>query len=400
MHLIQKSKGIMVGLACGDALGALVEYIPRYYVDICKKIKDMAPPLPLETLINQADSETAINQLQRYIDFMCLPGLYTDDTQQAILLGESLVTNNGVNQENLAKLYVQGVKQKGYGESGIFRHAGPGFKEAVTNIMMFKPLNTCGANSAGNGAAMRIAPLGIYYRDDVDKLLKATIDISLITHRDIRGIAAAGLIAFTIAYSINKSWDTLNTSHLLSELKTFTKQLEETIIKDYPTINNTPITQHQVSDSILVLEEIKTLDFENAITTLDKWAQKTSGNEYCYHNSPFALGSVLYSLYLFISLGSDWETAVLTAVNGGGDTDTIAAMVSAMCGAIHGYDLIPANWTQSIMNRECIEDLSVALITSKISCTNFIEIEKQLCKKELEYRHKYRQMLHKTLGFI
>lgn len=399
MHLIQKSKGIMVGLACGDALGALVEYIPENYMKICNKIEDMTPPLPLETLINQANSELTINRLQRYIDFMCLPGLYTDDTQQAILLGESLVTNNGVNQESLAKLFVKGFKLKEYGESGIFRHAGPGFKESVNNIMRFKPLNMCGAISAGNGAAMRIAPISIYFREDIDKILKATIDISLITHRDIRGIAAAGLIAFTIAYSINKSWTSLNISDLLSELKAFTKQLEERITMDYPTVVYTSTTKHQVSDSVLLLEEIQGQDFTSAITSLDKWAQKTSGYDNCYHNSPFALGSVLYSLYLFIRLGSDWEKAVLTAVNGGGDTDTIAAMVSAMCGAIHGYDLIPTNWTQGIMNREGIEDLSIALITSQIPCTNFIDIEKGLCKKEIEYRHSYRQMLHKTLGF-
>ncbi|NLB89242.1 MAG: hypothetical protein GX790_08475 [Syntrophomonadaceae bacterium] len=399
MDLIQKSKGIMVGLACGDALGALVEFMPKDFLNMVIEIKDMAPPLPLETLINQANSETTLNRIQRYIDFMCLPGLYTDDTQQAILIGQSLVVNQGVNQEYIAKLFVKGFKSKEYGEGGVFRHAGPGFKESINNIMRFKPLNMCGAISAGNGAAMRIAPVGIYYRDDVDKLLKATIDISLITHRDIRGIAAAGIIAFTIAYLINKSWESLNISHLLSELKIFTKELEETIAGNYPTVNYTLDTKHQVSDSITVLEEIQSLDLQAAIPILDEWARKTSGSDSCYHNSAFALGSVLYSLYLFTTLGLNWEKAVLTAVNGGGDADTIAAMLGAMCGAIHGYESIPANWVQKLMNRESIEILSRALITLELPSTDFINIEKQLCKKELEYRNYYRQLLHKSLGF-
>lgn len=399
MDLIQKSKGIMVGLACGDALGALVEYLPKDYFNIDITVKDMAPPLPLETLIKQADSETAFNRLQRYIDFMCLPGLYTDDTQQAIILGQSLVANNGVNPEYIAHLYVKGFKLKEYGECGIFRHAGPGFKESVNNIMKFKPLNMCGVVSAGNGAAMRIAPVGLYFRDDRDKLLKAVIDISLITHRDIRGIAAAGLIAFTIAYVIDKSWETLNIKNLLSDLKIFTKDLEKTIADEYSTVTYTPETKHQVSDSISVIEEIQNLDLKAAIPVMDEWAQKTSGSSYCYHNSSFALGSVLYSLYLFTTLGSDWEKAVLTAVNGGGDADTIAAMVSSMCGALHGYDTIPTNWVQNLINREYIENLSTALITLESFTMDFINTEKQLCKKEQEYRSYYRQILHKSLGF-
>ncbi|HZK43942.1 MAG TPA: ADP-ribosylglycohydrolase family protein [Syntrophomonadaceae bacterium] len=396
MHLKEKSKGVMVGLASGDALGALAENIPNEYQT--KRIEFMAAPLPLKTLIEQANTELTFNHLQTYIDTMCLPGLYTDDTQQALCVAHSLITNKGVNQRNLANLYIKGARQPGYTDYGIFRHAGPGFRKSVNNLMIFKPLHTSGVVSAGNGAAMRIAPIGIYFRDNIDQLLRATIDLSLITHRDIRGIAAAGLISYTVAYLFNKSWPTFDSNHFLAELNVFIHELENIIIQDYPTVDFTSETKHQVSNSLVILD-IWTANHEAAVTTLTNWARLTSGNSLCKHNSPFALASVLYSLYLFINRGIDWENAVLTAVNGGGDADTIAAMVSAMCGAIHGYSNIPTNWTEKLLNIKYLEEISETLITGQKSWLDFIETEKQLCKMEIEYRNKFRKILHASLGF-
>ncbi len=90
--------------------------------------------------------------------------------------------------------------------------------------------------SAGNGAAMRITPLGIYYHHDHELLEKAIIDASLLTHRDIRGIAAAGVIAFAVAYAIDHDPCHIDYSELLAELTVLVGSLEKRLSLDYPSI--------------------------------------------------------------------------------------------------------------------------------------------------------------------
>lgn len=59
---------------------------------------------------------------------------------------------------------------------------------------------------------------------------------------------------------------------------------------------------------------------------------------------PDALESVAFSIAVFLRNQTDFRTAVLEAVNAGGDTDTSAAMVGAMVGARVGARGIPAEW--------------------------------------------------------
>ncbi len=399
MNLIDKACGAMLGQACGDALGVLAENIPLRFDRKIQQVTTLDIPLPLEKLIKETNTEDDLNILQQYIDHMALPGLYTDDTQQAILLAWSLINNQGVEQEDIAGLWVKGARIPTCGELGIFRQAGSGFKQVVQNLMIFTPPNKSGVKSAGNGAAMRISPVGVFFKNDIDNLLKATIDISIISHHDIRGIAAAGLVAYSVAYLLNTSRDNFNIEDFIYNLQEFVRELENVIIADYKIIEDEIPTRHQVSSAIDTIVDISSLSHTKALAVLDKLAQKASGRNNCWHNSPFVLGSVIFSLYIFISQGMNMEKAVLTAVNGGGDADTIGAIVGTMCGALHGYQKIPANWLNSLLNIEFLKQLGAALITRQPVSENPLEIEKHLCKREIAFRHKYRQMLNKTLGY-
>lgn len=398
MDLLNKAQGTMVGLACGDALGALAENIPLDYKSEVKTISQMVLPLPLKKLIPKAENEKSLNRLQDYINHMPLPGLYTDDTQEAMLLALSLINNQGINPRDIADLFIQAAKIPGYNELGIFRQAGPGFKEAIKNLMIYKPLNRAGVISAGNGAAMRISPLGVYYNQDIDILLQATIKASMITHRDIRGIAAAGIVAYTVAYSLDKAGNTFKASDFIYNLKLFVRELENIIIANYNTIQYEIETKHQISDAINIISDISNLDYEKVTARLDKLARTTSNTKNSRHNSPFALGSVLFSLYIFISQGAELKQAILTAVNAGGDADTIGAMVGTMCGALHGYEKIPPNWRDSLYNMEILKEVGASLITGLPINVDLIDIEKDMCKKEILFRNKYRQLVHKTWG--
>ena len=403
MLLEMRAQGVMIGLALGDALGVISEglsagEISRRY----GSIKDFNAIGTIDKQIYRADDERTINALQRFITNLPLPGLYSDDTQQALILTDSLLLHGKIDVDHIVAACLKMALYPRQGSLGLFRGAGPGFKTFIDNLWRGKPYNECSIISAGNGAAMRIAPLGIYYHHDLDALEQAVIDASLLTHRDIRGIAAAGLIAFTIAYIVGQDRQVIDHDQLLSELTVLIHSLENRLSLDYPLVVWEDFTVDQVSRSIDMLHSLLDHDHDVAITKLDTWAVTMSKDASCSHNHPFALGSVIFSLYLFVKLGHDPEKAILTAVNDGGDTDTIAAMVGALCGALRGPARFPSAWQEQLVNREQICLRSRALVETNFDfglLQELFELEKAACKAEDDYRDQYRKTLQEQLGF-
>ncbi len=237
MLLKERAEGVMIGLALGDALGVITEGLSAG--EILRRygfIKDFNALDTIDKHVNQADDERTLNALQRFIDHLPLPGLYSDDTQQALILADSLIQHQKIDVDYIAAAYLKMALYPRQNSLGLFRGAGPGFKTVIDNLRRGKPYTKCSVISAGNGAAMRIAPLGIYYHHDLDALEQAIIDVSLLTHRDIRGIAAAGIIAFAVAGVIDHAWQVIDHDQLLSEIFIFVRSLEKRLSLDYPLV--------------------------------------------------------------------------------------------------------------------------------------------------------------------
>src|SRR5580658_4148184 len=87
-------------------------------------------------------------------------GAVTDDTGQAILLGRLLVKGHGtVDPRELAQALVSW--ERDMAERGSLDLLGPSTKRAVAAVLAGTPPEEAGASGATNGAAMRIAPVGI-----------------------------------------------------------------------------------------------------------------------------------------------------------------------------------------------------------------------------------------------
>ena len=100
---------------------------------------------------------------------------YTDDTQLTLHTADALIKGNGFNIDNFVKEYVKWLDDPpigpGYGCISSIRKLkyGVSWKEAASN-------------SGGNGTAMRISPIGLFYCKDILGLKDASIKSSLITH--------------------------------------------------------------------------------------------------------------------------------------------------------------------------------------------------------------------------
>lgn len=67
------------------------------------------------------------------------------------------------------------------------------------------------------------------------------------------------------------------------------------------------------------------------------------------------------SMAIFYAGKGDFETGILAAVNNGGDSDTIASVVGALCGAFNGISAIPREWLKKIEEVNQLDCESMAI---------------------------------------
>lgn len=269
---------VLLGTAVGDALG-----------------------VPFETklvnfeLLLAWDGKTYLGSEHHKL----LPGQYSDDTQMSLMVAESLIENNGFNPDNLSARYVDWMtsgRWRGHGKTTMF---------ALQNIIDGKHWSESGiAGSLGNGTAMRAAPFGVYYRNDIDTLIKVVKIDSAITHASDDAEAGALAIALTAAFSVNKDLD-----NLLDRLVEY-------------------LPDSKVKNSISSLDSLINAEHISAPQALRHLGTKANVTE-----------TVPSALYCFLKF-TDYHEAVEASIRAGGDTDTTAAIVGALIGARDGMKVI------------------------------------------------------------
>ena len=300
-----KFLGSMVGTAVGDALGMPVEGLTVEQVKFrFGKVKDMfSGRLPA--------------------------GFYTDDTEMMIGVAESLIENKGFNGENMAKKFIQNLNPlRGYGWGPLqvlnWIREGLAWDEAGKKLYG-------GEGSYGNGGAMRIAPVGLFYYDNPEKLRLVAYNTTKITHTHKLGLEGAIVQAYAVALAVNlnpeKSFDPKN---FLQKIYDFTQDR---------------IYQEKIKLVKLLLE--KDADISEVVLKLG--------------NGIEAFNSVPTAIYSFLLNYGSFEDSVVYAVNLGGDTDTLGAMTGAIAGAYHGIKKIPKRWLDKLENKDYIKSLAEKL---------------------------------------
>ena len=140
-----RAQGALYGLAIGDALGMPTQLLSRPQI--------VARWGPLLTGFEPAPDEHPIAAGHQAGDI-------TDDTEQAVLLGRLLVAGHGrIDPRELADTLVAWeADMKARGSLDLL---GPSTRRALAAVQAGAPPEEAGATGDTNGAAMRIAPVGI-----------------------------------------------------------------------------------------------------------------------------------------------------------------------------------------------------------------------------------------------
>jgi ADP-ribosylglycohydrolase len=308
-------RGMLLGLAIGDALG------------------------------NTSEGLTAGEREERFgeiRDYLPNPhaggarvGLPSDDSQLAFWTLESLLDRGVLDPEDLSARFAS---------RQIF-----GIGQSVQRFLLNRELGLapwyrCGAANAGNGALMRIAPIVLLHPDGTGSGLWLDSPLaSIVTHRDAASVAAS--VAFTDLLSRLLRLPAVPTAEWI--IGTFVDTMRQ-VCTDEP---------YRARGGLFDNQESAFADYlDRALgeAARRRWSTRHACD--AWHSGAYLLETVPSVLWILASHAHDPEEALVRAVNDTHDNDTIAAVVGAAVGALHGASALPAAWRAGLLGRTGASD--------------------------------------------
>ena len=257
-------------------------------------------------------------------------GQYSDDSQLARELMQSYAAQKKFDPADYAERIKRIFSEKrivGFGYST---------KEAAKRLAHGISWEESGAPppSAGNGSAMRAAPVGLFFYDNPQKLIQAAHDQGRITHKDPR--CSAGAVAISGAVALVLQDNELQPDRFVSMLAEWTTPFNQGFADGLQTLLHC-LSMPPEKASLLIADIGMDADYIDD----EEWKGM----------SAYVVSSVLWSLYAFLRTPDDYWGTVCTAIAAGGDTDTTAAMAGAVSGAYLGIGEIPSRLTGYLNDR-------------------------------------------------
>ncbi|MEA1876979.1 MAG: ADP-ribosylglycohydrolase family protein [Bacteroidota bacterium] len=304
---LEKAKGLIYGLAIGDALGLPTEFLA----------------------LDSIKAKYGKKGIQDLPD----PALFTDDTQMSIAIAEAMIRSGEKDiEEIMVAVKEEFIKWLHSPENN--RVPGRTCLMGVKNMENGMPWSQSGiARSKGCGSAMRTAPIGYLYQHDPEKLREVAHATGICTH----GHPTADAACIGAAYLVKLALDDIQPNEMISLLLSFTNGISE-----------------EFDEAILKIN--KCLDWDDEEKALTYLGEGWVGEE-----------AVALALYCFLKYPHDYEKVVIRGANTNGDSDSIACIGGTISGAYLGINAIPDNWVKSIEKSEYLGNLATRLVEKKES---------------------------------
>jgi ADP-ribosylglycohydrolase len=301
-----RALGALYGLAVGDALGMPTQTLPR------DAVRDLFGD------VAWFHDGPDVNPVSRGLP----AGSVTDDTDQALIVARALLDGDGhVSGQDLAgRLLAWQVAMVAKGSADLL---GPSTARALEAVGRGVPVDEAGRHGDTNGAAMRVAAVGVAVPPEpLERLVDRVVEVSRVTHHTRAAIAGASAVAAAVSLGVlgSRAGDQLDTAVQAAELGG--RHGSDTGAPD-------------VADRIRhAVELVRGAPGEAA--ALDAVAERVGTGVATHESVPAAFALVA------LSPGDPWR-AVRLAAGLGGDSDTIAAMAGAVAGSRTGLAGFPAD---------------------------------------------------------
>jgi ADP-ribosylglycohydrolase len=255
------------------------------------------------------------------------PWRYTDDTQMALSIVETLSTHGEIDRTSLAKSFGKHYDiSRGYGPAMHLLmpmiRSGKHWEREARSLFG-------GQGSWGNGSAMRVAPLGAYFADDLDAAAEQAAKSAVVTHANPEAIAGATAIVAAAALACQA------------------REREEPIEPD--AFFEQVLARVPEGKTHAGIAQARELPAD--VTVLDVAATVGNGRRVsCPDTVPFCLWCAAHYL-------DNYEEAMWATVSALGDRDTTCAIVGGIVACYTGVEGIPPDWLAA---REPLPDWMIA----------------------------------------
>ena len=312
MTSMKLARSVMLAVALGDALGLPVEIQEAPPRD--EWLEDIEGLKPLVV------SDVAV---------------YSDDTEMMLILAESLVENCGFNPTDFAARMARKartwdpIRNYGVGVSEVIEAIRRGVDWRVAARRVWG-----GQGSYGNGAAVRVPPIPLFYelRDSIELMAVAQ---AMVTHTHPLGVEAARLFALALHY-LAKGLELSQLPKLL---------VREAVLEEY-------------RERLELIDELLGAKPERVVKVLG--------------NRSVAYESLPAAVYAAVAAEGDVARSIAYALSLGGDADSIAAMAAALSAAYNPEAVkhpVLSKLSAILENVELIEELAARLVRVRERCS-------------------------------
>jgi len=284
-EILARAKAAFLGLALGDALGATTEFMT-----------------PGEIRAQYKVHRKIIGGGWLHLK----PGRVTDDTEMSLAIARSLTFCGEWNLEDIARNFVNWMRSKPIDIGATVRK---GIRQHMrTGSLAVEPNEW----DAGNGAAMRMAPVALFTLGDEEMLRRCSLEQAHLTHNHPLSDAACLCVGRMIQAAI------------LGVDRFALHKMTRELVAEYP---NFKFNHYNGQASGYVVETMRTV----------------------FH---------------FLFTTATFEECLTGIVNQGGDADTTGAIGGTIAGAFYGLDALPQKWLKKLDRtvRESVEEQSERLI--------------------------------------
>lgn len=182
MNLEERARGCLLGLACGDAVGATLEFVPR------------------------AQIQTPLTEMQGGGFWQLNRGEWTDDTSMALCLADSLLACQNFDAQDQLFRYLRWATngynsiREGQPAFGMGNHTGHELMDFEKTGRSYS--QNADPNKAGNGSLMRIAPIALFFFHQPQNLERYAKLSSKTTHAAAACLEACGYFAKLLAHAL------------------------------------------------------------------------------------------------------------------------------------------------------------------------------------------------------
>lgn len=277
------------------------------------------------------------------------PGLLTDDGAQLIGMAQLLVEKSGhITPRDVADVILSWAEDPEL----LRRFAGPSTRKAITALREGKTPEEAGAPDptandfrSTNGAAMKVAAVGLAFPGDIDRAVEAAGTMCVPTHNSDIAFAGAGAIGAAVSAAVAGG----KTLEEVAEAAIAGARLGLSLGK----LRAVQVPGPSVAARIEVARDIALGSHLSASDRITRLNDVIGGGLPIAEAVPLAVG-------IFLATGGDPMATVFEAVNLGNDSDTVATMAGAVAGAYAGSANLDASVVATLLEANEIDLMKLA----------------------------------------